>query len=157
MSESAPDPATRRYADQMAGMLDSVGFPRMPARVLMALLTSDTGELTAEQISRVLEVSPAAVSGAIRYLNSVQVVRTGSLPGTRRRVYSLAPNWYTIALTRASAYDELRGITRGAPGSLSPEADLRVREMTEFFDFLARRFPDLLKEWNDLRAERGDS
>lgn len=151
--EPLPDADARRYADQLAAQLDTAGFPRMPARTLMALLTSPTGELTAEQISHVLDVSPAAVSGAIRYLQSVQVVRVGSLPGTRRRLYSLAPNWYTVTLTRLSMYGELSEFTRHRPPSVGPDtpAGQRVQEMADFYAFLNRKFPELLHEWNEQR------
>lgn len=159
MTENPPDEATRRYADQLAALLDSAGFPRMPARVLMALLTSPEGELTAEQLSQTLEVSPAAVSGAIRYLHSQQIVRAGSLPGTRRRIYTLAPTWYTLTLTRSAMYGELREVTRDLPSALAPStpAGRRVQEMADFYAFLSRRFPDLLDEWIALRDHTPDA
>ncbi|MFN8183776.1 MAG: helix-turn-helix domain-containing protein [Candidatus Nanopelagicales bacterium] len=146
-----PDEEARRYADQLAALLDVAGFPRMPARTLMVLLTSPTGELTATQISDVLNVSPAAVSGAIRYLQSVQVVRVGSLPGTRRRLYSLAPHWYTVTLTRLSMYSDLSEFTRRRPPSLAlnTPAGRRVQEMADFYAFLNRKFPTLLQEWTE--------
>ncbi|APU15411.1 MULTISPECIES: GbsR/MarR family transcriptional regulator [Actinoalloteichus] len=156
-NEELPDEAARRHADRLAGLLDAAGFPRMPARTLMALLTSPSGELTAEQISKTLDVSPAAVSGAIRYLQSTHLVHTGSLRGTRRRVYSLAPNWYTATLTRSSMYGELRELARASPPSLRPDtaAGQRVEEMADFYAFLNRKFPELLTEWNELRAQGG--
>jgi len=152
-----PDEPTRRYADELAALLDAAGFPRMPARALMALLTSPTGELTGEQIGEVLEVSPAAVSGAVRYLQSVQVVRVRSLPRTRRRMYGLAPNWYTLTLTRLSLYGELSGLAGHRPVSIGPDTDAgrRVQEMGDFYAFLNRRFPELLEEWEAMKAQRG--
>lgn len=154
MTDELPDEAARRYADQLAALLDAAGFPRMPARVLMALLTSENGELTSEQISRTLDVSPAAVSGAVRYLQSLQIVRAGSLPGTRRRVYRLVPGWYTVTLTRSGLYSELRELTRDRPAALAPgtPAGQRVQEMADFYAFLNRKFPELLDEWIELRG-----
>ncbi|MEA4945288.1 MAG: hypothetical protein VB080_12730 [Propionicimonas sp.] len=148
-----PDEAARHYADQLAAHLDAAGFPRMPARTLTALLTSPTGELTAEQLSHVLDVSPAAVSGAIRYLQSVQVIRAGSLPGTRRRRYNLTPNWYTVTLTRMSMYSQLSEVTRHRPPSVGPDtpAGQRVQEMADFYAFLNRKFPEILHEWTEQR------
>jgi hypothetical protein len=155
--DALPDQDTRRFSDELAALLDAAGFPRMPARLLMALLTSPTGELTADQISEVLEVSPAAVSGAIRYLQSVRVLRVGSLPGTRRRRYALAPNWYTATLTRLSLYGELSGLAQSLPPAISPDtpAGRRVQEMADFYSFLNRKFPELLTEWDQLRTHQG--
>ena len=46
----------------------------MPARVFAALLASDSGRLTSAELSALLKVSPAAVSGAVRYLAQVNLV-----------------------------------------------------------------------------------
>ena len=157
MSERTADEATRRYADQLAALLDAAGSPRMPARPLMALLTSDDGELTAEELSRTLGISAAAVSGAVRYLQSIQVVRAGSLPGTRRRSYTLAPKWYTITLSRSTMYGELREMLRLRPPAIGPgtAAGERVQEMADFYAFLSRRFPEILEEWLELKRRDG--
>ena len=154
VNHAMPDDDTRRFADDLAALLDAAGFPRMPARALMALLTSPTGEFTADQLSEVLDVSPAAISGAIRYLQSVQVLRVGSLPGTRRRKYALAPNWYTATLTRLSLYGELSDLAQHRPSSIGPgtPADSRVQEMADFYGFLNRKFPELLSEWEKERS-----
>lgn len=157
MTDELPDEDARRYADQLAALLDIAGFPRMPARVLMALLISEMGELTAEQIGQTLDISPAAVSGAIRYLQPLQIVHAGSLPGTRRRVYTLTPGWYTVTLTRSGLYSRLRELARHRPSSLRPEtpAGRRVQEMADFYAFLNRKFPELMEEWIELK-DQGD-
>lgn len=157
-SEALADSSTRRYAEELAALLDAAGFPRMPARTLMALLTSPEGELTAEQISQVLDVSPAAVSGAIRYLQSVHVIRVGSLPGTRRRIYALAPSWYTITLTRRTLYAEFSVAAERRPSAIGPNSAVgeRVQEAADFYRFLSRKFPEVLAEWEALRAQRAD-
>lgn len=157
MTDTSPDEATRRYAEQLAALLDGAGFPRMPARVLMALVTSPDGELTAEQIGQNLGISPAAVSGAVRYLRSVQVVRAASIPGTRRRSYTLAPKWYTITLSRSTMYGELQEMVGLLPPAIGPQtpAGQRVQEMADFYAYLSRRFPEILQEWIELKgAER---
>lgn len=153
MTDSPADEATRRYSEQLAALLDGAGFPRMPARVLMALVTSPDGELTAEQISQTLGISPAAVSGAVRYLRSIQVVRVASLPGTRRRSYTLTPKWYTITLSRSAMYGELREMVRLLPPAIGPDtpAGKRVQEMADFYAYLSRRFPEILEEWIELK------
>lgn len=152
-AERTPDEEAGRYADGLAALLDTAGFPRMPARVLMALLTSPEGASTAERLSESLSASRAAISGATRYLESVQVIRVDSMPGSRRRMYRIAPEWYTVTLTRRSLYRELAERASRRPPGLEPgtEAGDRVQEMADFYAFLDRRFPELLEEW---RAQR---
>jgi hypothetical protein len=148
-----PDEETRRYADGLAGLLEAAGFPRMPARVLMALLTSPHDGLTAEQLSDVLDASRAAISGAVRYLESVRVLRADSLPKTRKRVYRVVSGWYTATLSRRSLYRELAERAAQRPPALAEgtAAGERVREMADFYAFLDRRFPELLEEWESRR------
>ena len=51
---------------------------------LLALLTEDAGYLSAADLGERLHISPAAVSGAVRYLVQIQLVRREREPGSRR-------------------------------------------------------------------------
>ncbi|MFC7757661.1 GbsR/MarR family transcriptional regulator [Catellatospora bangladeshensis] len=60
--------AVRRSVEHMAMMLADMGFPRMPSRVLMTMMSAEETSLTAGDLADRLSVSPAAISGAVRYL-----------------------------------------------------------------------------------------
>lgn len=62
----------------------------MPARVFTALLVADDGKLTVAELAEMLQVSPAAVSNAVRYLQQTRLVErepgeitTGFMAATR--------------------------------------------------------------------------
>ncbi len=135
--------------------LAAQGFPSMPARVLMALTASDEGRLTAEELTGVLGVSAAAVSGAVRYLILLGFVRRTTVPGSRRHLYLLPDSspWYTATLTRSGVYQHTGAVLERGVELIPEESPARVRvaEMAAFFRFLERRMPLLLDEW---RAER---
>ena len=57
-------------AEQAAAMLTAAGMPRMPARVMMALVGSPDEGYSAAELAERLGVSAAAVSGAVRYLQT---------------------------------------------------------------------------------------
>lgn len=151
MTEPAPEELLADAARELAHQ----GFPAMPARVVMALTASEEGRLTAEELAAELAASPAAISGAVRYLGTLGFVRAGTVPGSRRHVYSLPRTpWYTATLTRPGVYRDLiellaAAAERMAPGSTARE---RVEEMVDFFRFFERRLPDLLEEWQRGRA-----
>src|SRR5579859_8059430 len=65
------------------------GIPRMPARVFAALQVSDTGRLSAGELARRLQASPAAISGGVRYLVGVGMVSREGEPGSRRHFYQI--------------------------------------------------------------------
>ena len=62
------EPRRPRFVEHFALLLDEAGVPRMPARVFAAILADDAGRLTAGELAERLQVSPAAISGAVRYL-----------------------------------------------------------------------------------------
>src|SRR5579875_3193466 len=75
--------AVRRFIERFATVLGEAGFPQTPARVFVALMTSDDGLLTAAELGGILRASPATVSGGVRYLIQVGLVSRESEPGSR--------------------------------------------------------------------------
>lgn len=63
-----------QFVERFAAQLVEAGMTRMPARVFAALLASEQGVMTSAELGEQLKVSPAAVSGAIRYLAQVDMV-----------------------------------------------------------------------------------
>ena len=94
-------------------MLVRTGWPRMPARVFVALLASDSGRMTSAELAEQLQVSPAAISGAVRYLTQLGLASRQREPGTRRDIYVVHDDvWYSATIRRdqvfASFDDSLR-------------------------------------------------
>lgn len=149
--------AVAAFVEQTAGMLTGAGFPRMPARVLMALMASEDGGLTAHELRDRLGISAAAVSGAVRYLQTVNIVRRVAQSGTRRERYEMPDDaWYTASVGHDELYEALASLADDgthAVGAGTPAA-ARLAEMAAFFRFMNRRLPELLEEWE---AQRGES
>jgi len=145
-----------RFVERAAGEFAAQGFPRMPANVVMALTASDEGRLTSAELAERLGVSAGAISGAIRYLSTVGMVRSSTIPGTRRHVYMLPERpWYTVSLTRPGLYAHISAVLRSEVERLPPgAAHDRIDEMADFFAFIEARMPRLLDEWNAERARR---
>jgi len=156
MSPPAPEELLADVARELAHQ----GFPAMPARVVLALTASEEGRLTAEELATTLSASPAAISGAVRYLGTLGFVRARTLPGSRRHVYSLPHRpWYTATLTKPELYRDLSALLSAAAAGMAPgsAARDRVEEMVDFFRFFERRMPELLEEWHQQRQHRPDA
>lgn len=153
MTEAAvPDPFAD-FVERASSELAAQGFPRMPARVLMALTATADGKATAEELATRLQASPAAISGAVKYLGVVGFVRNTTIPGTRKHVYSLGDTpWYASSFTRGDIYQQIENSMRGPVEGMpdSPTLD-RINEIADFFAFMRRRLPRLLDEWNEER------
>lgn len=144
-------------AAAVAAELAAEGFPRVPAQVLMALTVRPSGTMTAAELSGELGVSPAAISGAIRYLGVLGFVRVAVVPGTRRHVYSLpAVPWYASTLTQ-DRYTSMLALLDGGLRDLEPgPARERLEEMAAFFRFLRAEMPQLWERWRASRDGRDD-
>jgi DNA-binding transcriptional regulator GbsR (MarR family) len=153
----APDPFAE-FIERASSEMVAQGFPRMPARVLMALTATDDGKATAEELASVLQASPAAISGAVRYLGVVGFVRNTTIPGTRRHSYSLADTpWYATSFTRTQIYAQIENSMRASTERMPADsrARARIEEVADFFGFMQRRLPGLLDDWNAERAKQG--
>jgi len=63
--------ALQQTTERFASVLAESSLPRMPARVFAALLFCDAGGLTSAELTELLSVSPAAISGAVRCLSQL--------------------------------------------------------------------------------------
>ena len=146
--------AVARFVERFGSALEEGGVPRMPARVFAALLATDSGRLTAAELSERLQISPAAVSGAVRYLIQANLLSREREPGSRRDVYRLHNDvWYEAIVNREPLLSRWqRAIEDGveAVGQDTP-AGLRLSETAEFFAFLQAEMPAMLARW---RAQR---
>ena len=142
-------------AEQAAAMMTAAGMPRMPARVMMALVASPDSGYSAADLADRLGVSPAAVSGAVRYLQSIHMIQRLPRHGDRRDRYEIIDDgWHVVLTANMPLYERLADfVDRVADENADAPASVRrARDMSEFFRFLARRMPQLLEEWD---AERG--
>ncbi|WP_434620665.1 GbsR/MarR family transcriptional regulator [Arthrobacter sp. A5] len=149
--------ALRAAVEQSAAVLASAGFPKMPARVLMSLMVSDDGALTASELAQRLEVSAAGISGAVRYLQTIGIIRRVAQSGSRRDRYELPEDpWYAAATSESRVYGALAGLADRAIDALddpSSTTTSRVRDMAQFYRFLDIRLPHLMAEWEVLRRQ----
>jgi DNA-binding transcriptional regulator GbsR (MarR family) len=147
--------AVSEFIERFAGLLFESGVPRMPARVFVALLTSDTGRLSAADLGAILGVSPAAVSGAVRYLVQVGLVTGAGEPGSRRLFYSVPDDvWQHLLSLRTRTMSRWADMLRdGAEvlGSSSPAGE-RVSESAAYFDFVTTELPGVLARWDEYKA-----
>jgi DNA-binding transcriptional regulator GbsR (MarR family) len=144
-----------RFVERFASVLEESGMPRMPGRVFAALLATDSGQATAAELSEMLQVSAAAISGAVRYLIQTSLVSREREPGSRRDVYRLHDDeWYEAIYRREAVLARWqRAVLDGvdAVGADTP-AGARLRDTAEFFAFLQREMPALLERWRASRS-----
>lgn len=148
--------AVVRFVERFAGVLVEAGIQRMPARVFAALLASNSGAMSSAELSEQLQVSPAAVSGAVRYLTQQHMVSREREPGTRRDRYRVHNNqWYEALANRDQIMKRWEEALGEGVDSLGPEtpAGRRMTETKAFFEFVGEELPLMLERWRSRREE----
>ncbi|MER5178855.1 MarR family transcriptional regulator [Streptomyces sp. NPDC002896] len=148
--------AVSRFVERFASQLVEAGMPRMPARVFAALLSSDSGVLTSAELGELLRISPAAVSGAVRYLAQQHMVSREREPGSRRDRYRVHSNqWYEALTNRDSLIRRWEDALREGVTSLGPDtaAGRRLAETLAFFDFLQNELTEMMERWRVHREK----
>jgi DNA-binding transcriptional regulator GbsR (MarR family) len=147
--------AVRRFVEHFALTLSDMGMPRMAARVLAALMAAEEPGLTAGEISERLGVSPAAVSGAVRYLIQVGMTVREPTPGSRRDLYK-APisSWYSSTV-RGKLYERVADVVQEGVVAVGDEtpAGARLADMRDFFLFVQKEMGGLIERWEQARRE----
>ncbi|MFD3436929.1 MULTISPECIES: MarR family transcriptional regulator [unclassified Streptomyces] len=154
----AGDEAVSRFVERFAAELTEAGMQRMAARVFAALLSSEKGSMTSAELGEQLRISPAAVSGAVRYLSQVDMVSRERDPGSRRDRYVLHNElWYETFTRRDQLLTRWEKALRDGAATLGPDtaAGARVTQTAEFFGFLQHELEGMMDRWRVYREEHG--
>ena len=142
-----------QFIERFASVLVAAGFPAMPARVFVAFNIADSDRLTAADLAEMLRISPAAVSGAVRYLTGVGLIHKERVPGSRRDYYRMpADVWSEVMRLQSQALDRWGSMLKEGVdlvGAGTPAGD-RLTAHTAFFDFLNTEIPGMLDRWEEL-------
>jgi DNA-binding transcriptional regulator GbsR (MarR family) len=152
------DAEVRIFVERFASALVDSGMQRMAARVFAALLAADSGRQTAAELATSLHASPAAISGAIRYLEQVALASRERDPGTRHDVYRVNNDvWYRASVSRDRMLNQFIAALSEGIDAVGPDtpAGERLRETKSFFAFLLAELPQIVERWNAMQtAER---
>ncbi|GAA4556184.1 GbsR/MarR family transcriptional regulator [Streptomyces collinus] len=142
--------AVSRFVESFAAQLVEAGMARMPARVFAALLSSDAGSMTSAELGEQLRISPAAVSGAVRYLAQTHMVSREREPGSRRERYRVrGDQWYEALTNRDAVLKRWEVALREGVASLGADtpAGRRMSETLAFFEFVEVELAALMERW----------
>jgi DNA-binding MarR family transcriptional regulator len=144
-----------RFVEQFALLLTEAGLARMPARALGALLVTEDGKLTAGELAAALRVSPAAISGAVRYLLQVGLIVKRRDPGERRDHYEVTDDmWYEAYANRDTQLKQWAELMAEGVVAVGPDtrAGWRLETSRQFYEFLRGEIPEMMRRWREYQA-----
>ena len=146
---------TDRSVEQLGAALAEAGMPSLPSRVFAALLVDDDGRMTSVELTEVLGVSPASISGAVKYLVHLQMLRRERERGSRREVYVVDDDaWHGLMLRRDHLYAPILRALQTAVDERGPASPAYRRLMLtgEFLRFVDAEMAAMTDRWAAHRA-----
>lgn len=143
--------------ERVALILSEAGIPRMPARVFAYMLSDDSDRYTAAALAAGLQVSPAAISGAVRHLTATRMVVKEREPGKRAEIYrvgdgdvcrTIVTAWIPTLVQWESAL-KCATVELGAQGT----GGRPLAEATAFIAFLRNETEGMLERWAEYRRD----
>ncbi|MBL7260304.1 helix-turn-helix domain-containing protein [Paractinoplanes lichenicola] len=131
--------AVREYEEAFASVFMQSGLPKITARTLAGLYTTDSGSLTAAEIAGRLRVSPASVSKAVAFLESQGLARRERDERRRERYMVDDDVMYQSAMSSARSTAQLGEIARQGVSVLGrgTPAAARMESVARFVDFVS--------------------
>ncbi|GGT19694.1 helix-turn-helix domain-containing protein [Nonomuraea spiralis] len=156
--KTEPEPAAvRAFEEEFAAMMVRTGLPRMPARVLAGLLSSEHGALTAAELVHRLQVSPASVSKAVTYLEGIRLLRREK--SGRRELYSTDDDvWFEACVGVTQVCEVWAGSARrGAALFGGTPAGRRLDEVGRYFECVGADMNEAAERWRQVFTARRTS
>ena len=151
--EPRDDVAAAAFVERLGSTLAALGMQRVPARVFAALMADEDGRMTSAELAAGLRLSPASISGAVRYLTQMRMIHREREAGTRRDVYVIADDqWHDTLLNTDQVYGRLAAaFADGIPavGGADTPAGRRVRTSVEFLEFIIEEMAGIADRWDN--------
>lgn len=152
--------AVAAYEELFTGVMMQSGLSnKMMARVMVCLLTSDTGSLTASEIVQHLQVSPASVSKSITFLESQSLVRRERDERRRERYVIDEDLWYQSMAASVQSLLQQVEIARQGVAVLGPgtPAAVRLENIARFSDFVAESLARATEQAREILYTKPDT
>jgi DNA-binding transcriptional regulator GbsR (MarR family) len=104
-----------------------------------------------------LQISPAAVSGAVRYLIQLGLVHKERVPGSRRDYYRMPGGmWDSLIRARDQVMTRWTALVREGMDLVGADtpAGRRLAEQADFLEFTSRELSAVLDRWERHRSDQ---
>ena len=151
--------AVREYEETFTTILMQSGLPKMMSRVLVCLYTTDAGSLSASELAQRLQVSPASISKAITFLESLDLVRRERDERRRERYVVDDDLWYQSMIRSARDNAQLAETARQGISILGPDtpAAARLENIARYLDFVGESIIRAAEEAREILSTKADA
>ncbi|PRY39804.1 GbsR/MarR family transcriptional regulator [Umezawaea tangerina] len=148
--------ALREYEESFTALLMRSGLPRMTARVLTSLYTTDAGTLTAAELVARLQVSSASISKSVAFLEGQGLVRRER--DDRRREHYIVDDdvWYQSMMATVRSNAMLAETARQGVSVLGADtpAAVRLANIARFVDFVGESITRAAEQGREILSAK---
>ncbi|WP_182914151.1 GbsR/MarR family transcriptional regulator [Paenibacillus sp. 1011MAR3C5] len=141
----------QKFIDKMGLYYESYGIPRIGGRILGLLLTASE-PISAEAISKTLQVSRSSVSTNVRLLITIGMLDITQKPQDRTDYFILSDEaWVNAIRLRIQGFQELNRIVeqgRQAMESTGQTGNTKLQELEKWSEMMQNLHQHALEEWN---------
>ncbi|WP_148573296.1 GbsR/MarR family transcriptional regulator [Nocardioides caldifontis] len=149
-----------RAVERFGQSLERAGMPRMASRVFAYVLAEDRESYTARELAEGLQVSPAAISGAVGYLVNTRLLVKERAVGRRGDLFRTPEGdiWATFINAEVSIMEHFVTAVDEAIAILDDDGPgaRRLQETRDFFAFVKQDMGAMVDRWQAYRDRRGD-
>ncbi|MEV8565941.1 helix-turn-helix domain-containing protein [Streptomyces sp. NPDC051322] len=151
--------AVREYEELFTTVMMQSGLPKMMARVMVCLLTTDAGSLTASELAQRLQVSPATISKSITFLEGQALVRRERDERRRERYVVDEELWYQSMIASVRSLTQQVEIARQGVGVLGPgtPAAVRLENVARFLDFVGESLARAAEQAREILSTKAET
>ncbi|MFJ4962524.1 helix-turn-helix domain-containing protein [Streptomyces sp. NPDC088729] len=151
--------AVHAYEEAFTALLMQSGLPKMTARVLVSLYTTDEGSLTASELVQRLRVSPASISKAVAFLEGQGLIRRERDDRRRERYIADDDVWYQSMIASARSHAVLAETARQGVGILGPDspAATRLENIARFVDFVGESITRAAEQAREILSTKPET
>ena len=150
--------AELRFVEEFGVLGESMGMPRMVARLWAWLMICDPPAQSSAEIARAIGVSRASVSTATRLLLSTGVIRRSAVRAARGHYFEVDPEAF-VRLPAEERFGALRRqFQRGLDVLDDPEGQrgARLRAGRDFYAYVEAAVPELIAAYRARRTHQED-
>jgi len=148
-----------QYETENLGLvLDELGITPMAGRVLAYLMLSDPPHRSFDEIVDHLQASKSTISTSLKYLGQIDMIRYKTIPGDRRRYFSVAPDRWMAQINVHDKFRAMVGILNRVLEfrSVNDKDELAssLEEVRDMYLYFETEIPKMFERWEKIKKER---
>jgi DNA-binding transcriptional regulator GbsR (MarR family) len=146
------------HVEEIGIVLEKLGFPPMPARIVGYLLIAEPPFKTFDEIVQYTQASKSAISNALKYLEACKLVNYKTFGGDRKRYFKIdLENWSKLVENDMVNLRKFRTLLDHIVENRSDEYkdyNQAIQDISLFYQVVEDSLPELIEKWKKRKNKK---